>query len=146
MPLDSNGIWQYTEVETAAPVSTMLNRLAGSVSTVVGPLVIDTGWQTIANASGSVVSSGFPCQVRRKGDWVYAWGRWTRTTNIATQVWGSLPAGVSGLVFPPRIVEVGDYFGQMTRVYITSSGEITSTGTPTTGTITLSFQAMWPAI
>lgn len=39
MGLDSNGIWQYTEGESAAPFSNMLNRLAASVSGVVGPYV-----------------------------------------------------------------------------------------------------------
>lgn len=39
MPLDSNGIWQYTESETVAPFSEMLNRLAGSVSDAIEPLV-----------------------------------------------------------------------------------------------------------
>ena len=39
MTLDANGIWQYDEFEDAAPVSTLLNKLAGSVSDEIGPLV-----------------------------------------------------------------------------------------------------------
>jgi hypothetical protein len=39
MPLDGNGIWQYTEGETASLASVMWNRLASSVSTVVGSIL-----------------------------------------------------------------------------------------------------------
>lgn len=39
MGLDANGIWQYDESESAAPFSEVLNRLAGSVSDVVEPMV-----------------------------------------------------------------------------------------------------------
>ena len=39
MPLDSNGIWQYTESEAVAPFSNVLNRLAESVSDVIAPHV-----------------------------------------------------------------------------------------------------------
>lgn len=56
MPLDANGIHQYDESETAAPVSDLLNRLAQSVSDAIEPLVQPgpTDWTN----SGLVVGAG----------------------------------------------------------------------------------------
>lgn len=38
MPADANGIWQYVSTDAASPAHTLLNRLAGSVTTVVTAL------------------------------------------------------------------------------------------------------------
>ncbi len=83
MALDVNGIWQYTEGETAAPVSTMLNRLAGSVSTVLAPHVHDTGWITPTVAAGFTST----LKLRKIGSRVTVKGLITPTTN-----WGAINA------------------------------------------------------
>lgn len=70
MPLDSNGIWQYTESETAAPFSTVLNRLAGSVSSVLAPFVLDTGWVAVPTTLPSPwVGSLFARKVGSRVEW-----------------------------------------------------------------------------
>lgn len=70
MPLDSNGIWQYEETESAAPVAAMLNRLAGSVSDVVAPLIGDTGWEVlplVSGFSGSLLARRIGSRVNVRG-------------------------------------------------------------------------------
>jgi len=44
MPLDANGIWQYTGDEMAAPAPVMLNRLAKSTSDALAALKASTPW------------------------------------------------------------------------------------------------------
>lgn len=52
MGLNAEGLWIYDELEDAAPVSTMLNRLADSVTDVVTPLIGDTGWVALTLLAG----------------------------------------------------------------------------------------------
>lgn len=56
MPLDANGIWQYQESETdVSPFSTFLNKLAGSVSAAIAPMVQPgpTPWTSAGVSAGS---------------------------------------------------------------------------------------------
>ena len=84
MPLDANGIHQYTETETAAPFSTLLNRLAGSVSNVLGPVVNDTGWVAIPTALPSPWTSSL--KARRIGSVVRIKGE----VSANGTVWGAI--------------------------------------------------------
>jgi hypothetical protein len=84
MGLDANGIWQYDESETAAPVSTVLNRLAQSVSDVVAPISHDTGWVNVATALASPWTSTL--KVRRIGDLV----TWKGTVDPNSTHWGAI--------------------------------------------------------
>lgn len=67
MPLDSNGIWQYTETEAASLASDMLNRLSSSVSDVVEDLdtrvsateANDASWTALPLAAGWAVGTGW---------------------------------------------------------------------------------------
>jgi len=102
MPLDSNGVWQYTETDDVSPFSTFMNLGMGSVSAAIAPLVVNSGFKTITNTAGSTVVSGYPCQSIRLGPFIWTWGRWTRTSATATQTWGTLHADIPN---PARIVE-----------------------------------------
>jgi hypothetical protein len=84
MPLDANGIWQYVETETAAPVSTMLNRLAGSVSTIVAPIVNDTGWVSIPTSLPAPWIGSM--KARRIGSEV----RWKGSVDPVSTTWGAI--------------------------------------------------------
>lgn len=84
MALDANGIWQYTEAETNAPFSTVLNRLAGSVSAAVGPQIHDTGWVAIPTALGSPWTSTL--KARRIGSRV----SWKGEVSANGTVWGAI--------------------------------------------------------
>lgn len=55
MPIDANGIYQYAEDETRSPFSTVLNRLAASVSTVVGLITARLAVVEEATASGTAL-------------------------------------------------------------------------------------------
>ena len=84
MGLDANGIWIYDESETAAPVSTVLNRLADSVSDVVGPISHDSGWVNIPTALASPWTSTL--KGRRIGDHVTLKG----TIDPNSTNWGAI--------------------------------------------------------
>jgi hypothetical protein len=84
MPLDANGIWQYEETEAAAPVSTMLNRLAGSVSDVVEPIANDTGWVSVPIALGAPWTGSL--KARRIGSEV----RWKGSVDPVSTTWGAI--------------------------------------------------------
>jgi hypothetical protein len=84
MPLDANGIWQYEETEAAAPISTMLNRLAASVSGILAPIVHDTGWVTIPTSLPSPWTSTM--KVRRIGSAV----RWKGSVDPVSTTWGAI--------------------------------------------------------
>lgn len=84
MPLDVNGIWQYEETETAAPFSTVLNRLADSVSDTVAPHVHDTGWVTIPTSLASPWTASM--KARRIGSEV----RWKGSVDPNSTVWGAI--------------------------------------------------------
>lgn len=91
MGLDLNGIWQYEETETAAPVSTMLNRLAGSVSNVVAPISHDTGWVNVPIAlpspwTGSLKARKVGNLVSWKGSVVPNSTNWGAVNNSQTLV------------------------------------------------------------
>ena len=129
MPLDSNGIWQYEESETAAPVSTMLNRLAKSVSDAVAPLVTDTGWVNVSLASGITAISGYPLQVRRIGPIVYLQGRVqglpanTQTTITGSSLDAEFVPGVP--TFDLGLIPNGALpSSQYARVFVQSNGNI----------------------
>ena len=91
MPLDANGIWQYEETETAAPFSTVLNRLASSVSDVLAPHVHDTGWVNVATSlpspwTGSMKARRIGSQVRWKGSVDPNSTNWGAINNAQTLV------------------------------------------------------------
>ena len=97
---DSNGIWIYDENEDAAPFSTMLNRLGESVSDVVEPLVIDSGWVNLDIASGWTAQSGRPPQARYwRGEVIYR-GQATHAGVSGSVVVATIPDG-SGIPGPP---------------------------------------------
>jgi hypothetical protein len=83
MPLDSNGVWQYEETESAAPVAAMLNRLAGSVSDAIAPLVVAGSQSIPVDASGVTASSGYGLIVARFGPFVQIRGRLEGLTSGA---------------------------------------------------------------
>lgn len=126
MPLDTNGIWQYDESETAAPVSTMLNRLAQSVSDAIGPLVIDTGPVAVDLVAGITAISGYPVEVRRIGPWVHVQGRVqgltaaTQTTITDTPLDEEFRPGVP--TFDLGII--ANSASTKARVYVQSTGHI----------------------
>lgn len=84
MPLDVNGIWQYEETETVAPFSTMLNRLADSVSDTVAPHVHDTGWVTIPTTLPAPWTSSL--KARRIGSRV----SWKGSVEPNSTTWGAI--------------------------------------------------------
>lgn len=94
MPLDANGIWQYTEAETGvAPFSTFLNKLAASISNKIGPLLVDSGWVALTLKAGF----GGTLSVRLRGNRVQLRGLVTPNTSWAggmadNQIVDSLPA------------------------------------------------------
>ena len=107
MGLDANGVWQYTETETVAPFSAMLNRLAGSVSGKIAPLIVDTGWVNLILSSGTTTPTGYTAQVRRCGNWVSVRGRGIRSTWAGDQLIATLPT-VPGITLAPfNTVEAG---------------------------------------
>lgn len=102
MPLDSNGIWTYTEDDPISPASTLLNRLSESTSNVVtalrgqiAGLITDTGWQTISVRTPHAQQGTSAPSVRRIGRVVYArWG-WAPAGLVASTIHivGDVPAG-----------------------------------------------------
>lgn len=110
MPLDANGIWQYEETETAAPFSTVLNRLADSVSDAVAPHFPDTGWVNIAIALGAPWTGSL--KARRIGSRV----SWKGSVDPNATVWGAInnpqtlvdlsPAGLDLPEFIPVDTEI----------------------------------------
>jgi hypothetical protein len=133
VPLNAQGIWIYEESEDAAPFSTLLNKLGLSVSDVIAELLGDSGNLGIVLTSGVTNVSGYALEVRQVGPHVYISGRAEKATATATQVWGTLPAGIS----PPARITDGDvdastFSNNVTRVYLTTAGLLTTTGTPTT--------------
>lgn len=84
MALDANGIWQYQETDAAAPVSTMLNLLADSVSDVVGPHTHDTGWTTVPIALASPWTGSL--KVRKIGSRV----NWKGSVDPNSTTWGAI--------------------------------------------------------
>lgn len=97
MPLDSNGIYQFTENEDVAPFSAVINLLGESVSDAVGPHVIDTGWQDLPLSMNTTTASGHPAQIRRIGHEVRVRGRLNRSSSGAGQLWAIVPGSVNGL-------------------------------------------------
>lgn len=98
MPLDSNGIWQYEESESdVAPFSTFLNKLAGSVSDVVEPMVQPgpTGW----TSSGVVAGTGVSLSTVQ-----YSVDRWGEV-SWRGEVYGAAAPSTNGIIiaFPEEI-------------------------------------------
>lgn len=104
MPLDSNGVWQYEETETATPFSTLLNKLASSVSTQVGLLraAVAPVVGTITPTSGTWKLGTSPTGVG--GPYVVLRGQaavlggavrrdGTSPTGVTSALIGMLPAG-----------------------------------------------------
>lgn len=135
MPLDSFGIWQYTESETAAPVSTMLNRLAGSVSDAAGPYIIDTGWVDCALSANTTADTGHMARARRVGKWVRVEGRLRRDSGTGSaQLYCIIPPTAGGYnLRAPRTYEIGDknVTNATARAYVDENGGIRATGNGT---------------
>lgn len=143
--LNENGIYIYDETDEAAPFSEMLNKLGESVSDVIGDLGVMPGAEPFDLSAGTTEVSGYACETYRVGPWMFSWGRMTRTSSTTQQVWGNVVGGTTFAVAPTRIIECGDFgISAFSRLYISASGELTTTGTPA-GSSTLSFQAMWLA-
>lgn len=143
--LNEKGIYLFDETDEAAPFSELLNLLGQSVSDAIGEFLVSPGAEPFSLSSGTTEVSGYACESYRVGPWMFSWGRMTRTSSSATQVWGNVAGGTSFIEIPTRIVEVGDFgISAFSRVYIDASGAITTTGTPA-GASTLTFQAMWLA-
>jgi len=100
MGLNSKGIWEFDESESAAPFSTVLNRLANSVTAALGHASGDTGWTDTGLVYGSNWSSlggNFPVRYRIKGGVVYWNGLLRRDANLSggqTSTPLTIPAGV----------------------------------------------------
>lgn len=78
MPLDANGIWQYTEAETdVSPFSAFLNKLASSISNKIAPLIVDSGWVPVTLKAGY----GGTLSVRNKGGRIQLRGLVTPNTS-----------------------------------------------------------------
>lgn len=140
MPLDANGIWQYTETETVSPFHEFMNRLAGSVSSVLGPFVRKTNWLPCTPSPGTTFDSGYAVEARQIGHLVFAEGRMTRAASTSTQTWCTLPAA---LPKPRRIIEVGDRSTTAGRVFLVTDGTLQSQNTPTSGSVSLYFNLLY---
>lgn len=148
MALDANGIWQYEETEAAAPVSTMLNRLAESVSDAVEPLVTVSGPHAVAAAAGYAST----LTVERVGRVVYAtgalapnvnWGTAHTTSSTAVLAGGiptdCTPAANKSFLVPTAAGTVATFF----RVTVTSTGSITVRCSTSTYTSNVVLDVSW---
>lgn len=133
MPLDSNGIWQYTEAETVGTWSGLLNKLAGSVSTAVGTLrsLVVPSVGTIVPTSGTWKTGTVPTGVggplvNRRGKLAVLQGAVRRDgsspTGVMNALVGMLPAGYRPAVMVVAAVPTS---GGHAQLEIAPSGAIT---------------------
>lgn len=106
MPL-IEGIWSYTETETATPVSTLLNRLGDSVRTRIGQVQTgltsvvnarDAAWQTYTPTVTNLTGFENTGRYKKVGTVVFVEVRLLRMIDIAGSVtedpYFSLPPGM----------------------------------------------------
>ncbi|TFC94578.1 hypothetical protein E3T28_14850 [Cryobacterium sinapicolor] len=147
MPTDANGIYQYTEAEAVpATFSGFLNRLASSVSTVVGSILAnltsingqlnDTLWVPITLASGATVSNGLTPRIRRKNGIVYVVGQLTQGAGQAFVI----PAGFAPS-YPMQLAAMAANTGTAATVLVLDPP--TMSAYTTTGTV-VNLAHSWP--
>lgn len=155
MPLDANGIWQYTESETAAPFSAVLNRLAQSVSDVVEPHVHDSGWTPIPIALPSPWTGS--AMARRVGHLI----EWKGNILPNATNWGAInnPQTLIDLTVDPDFAEfipvetrlrilgsnVPSSAGDIFRTTFQSSGLVVARSNVTNSTRGITLDSLFPA-
>lgn len=138
MPLDANGIWQFTEGDLISPASTMLNKLAGSTSSKAATLGVQiTALQDLAGGigvwqpytpslsnflPGASIVSGRWCRIGKtvfvRGQVLLASGLVFNSSkvvcNVPTALSGTIPGGDTVGNWTYRVAGVGYYYGPAT--------------------------------
>ncbi|WP_036963670.1 hypothetical protein [Promicromonospora kroppenstedtii] len=149
MPLDSNGIWTYTESDNVAPFSTFMNLGMDSVSDAIGPFIADTGWVNIPLRAGFTAVSGDVPQIRRVGPIVSARGAATGlgvsgTTNVADLP--PLPSGfpLAGSFAPGSPIDRAAYLGSGSfyRLTVSTAGVLAANNVTSGTSFTYRFSAL----
>jgi hypothetical protein len=142
--LDANGIYQYGEDDTVAPVSSFLNLLASSTSTQltadrsrltgleteITPLLADSGWVTVGATGAPAYGSGWSgysgggysaAAFRKIGGTVQLNGVAAKSSWSSGDALFTLPAGYR----PSRqTVLIMPYAGGITSMIINTAGAV----------------------
>lgn len=97
MPLDANGIHQYTETETVAPFSEFMNRLAGSVSDEIGKLQRATPSLQITDATDWIITNDL-CKTSGGLCSIDLMAEYTGSTPIPVQSGGNIADTLMGTI------------------------------------------------